>query len=158
MAQETFDHEHAHPRHGLDVLRRAERLHELAERLTDQHRVTCRVLTTDLTDPGAPDELMITAVTQLAHLVVPDMKARGHGRIVNLSLLAAFAPPGESLLHTGIKTYVLGTSQALGTELKPDGMRPIPFRAQYALGRSMNPFKSSAPEASQVSSPPAHRA
>ncbi len=229
------------------VARRAERLNELADRLTAEHGATCTVLTADLTDSGAPEELMtavreqgltvdvlinnagmssstafadtpwsglageiqlmITAVTQLAHLVVPDMKARGHGRIVNLSSLAAFAPPGESLLYTGIKTYVLGMSQALDMELKPHGihvtalcpgfthsefhdvmgtrdaasklpsilwqeadavaregwaavskgkpvcvpgtvnkvishgMRPVPFRLQYALGRSMNPFK-----------------
>ncbi len=229
------------------VARRAERLNELAERLTKQHGATCTVLTADLTDPGAPDELMasirergltvdvlinnagmsgssafadtpwselageiqlmITAVTQLAHLVVPDMLARGHGRIINLSSLAAFAPPGESLLYTGIKTYVLGMSQALDMELKPHGvhvtalcpgfthsefhdvmgtreaashlpsimwqrpeavaregwtavnrgkpvcvpgmfnkvashaMRPVPFRAQYVLGRNLNPFK-----------------
>lgn len=229
------------------VARRADRLAELAERLTKQHGVACTVLSADLTDPGAPDELMasirergltvdvlinnagmssstafaeapwsglagelqlmVTAVTHLAHLVVPDMKARGHGRIVNLSSLAAFAPPGESLLYTGIKTYVLQMSQALDMELKPHGvhvtalcpgfthsefhdvmgtrdaasnlpsilwqqpeavvregwaavnkgkpvcvpgtvnkilshgMRPVPFRAQYALGRSLNPFK-----------------
>lgn len=152
-------------------------------------------------------QLMVTAVTQLAHLVVPDMVARGHGRIVNLSSLAAFAPPGESLLYTGIKTYVLGMSQALDMELKPHGvhvtalcpgfthsefhdvmgtrdaaatlpsvlwqeaedvaregwaavsrgkpvcvpgavnkvlshaMRPVPFRLQYAMGRTFNPFK-----------------
>ncbi len=229
------------------VARRAERLEDLAERLTLQHGATCTVLAADLTDPGAPEELMasireqgltidvlinnagmsgsaafaesswsdlageiqlmITAVTQLAHLVVPDMKARGHGRIVNLSSLAAFAPPGESLLYTGIKTYVLAMSQALDMELKPHGvhvtalcpgfthsefhdvmgsrdaaaklpsvlwqdpeavvregwaavdrgkpvcvpgavnkvishaMRPVPFRAQYVLGRTLNPFK-----------------
>ncbi|EFQ84803.1 oxidoreductase, short chain dehydrogenase/reductase family protein [Aeromicrobium marinum DSM 15272] len=229
------------------VARRAERLEELAERLTAEHGITCTVLTADLTDPGAPEalmttigergltvdvlinnagmssstafadapwsglvgeiQLMVTAVTQLAHLVVPGMKERGHGRIVNLSSLAAFAPPGESLLYTGIKTYVLAMSQALDMELMPHGvhvtalcpgfthsefhdvmgtrdsasalpsilwqqpeavvregwdavnkgkpvcvpgavnkvishaMRPVPFRAQYVLGRSLNPFK-----------------
>lgn len=229
------------------VARRADRLTELADRLTTEHGVSCTVLAADLTDPAAPEalmasirehgltidvlvnnagmsgseafadtswsslageiQLMITAVTQLAHLVVPEMKARGFGRIINLSSLAAFAPPGESLLYTGIKTYVLAMSQALDMELKPHGinvtalcpgftysefhdvmgsreaatklpgflwqepeavvregwaavnkgkpvcvpgavnkvishgMRPVPYRAQYLLGRSLNPFK-----------------
>ncbi|MEH3034721.1 MAG: SDR family oxidoreductase [Aeromicrobium erythreum] len=67
-------------------------------------------------------QVMVTAVTELAHLVVPGMKQRGWGRIVNVSSLAAFAPPGESLLYTGIKGYVLDMSQALDMELKPHGV------------------------------------
>lgn len=152
-------------------------------------------------------QVMMTAPTQLAHLVVPGMKDRRWGRIINLSSLAAFAPPGESLLYTGIKSYVLNMSQALDMELKPHGinvtalcpgfthsefhdvmgskeaatslpsilwqqpeavvregwnavnagkpvcvpgivnkvvshaMRPVPYRAQYAMGKTFNPFK-----------------
>lgn len=67
-------------------------------------------------------QLMITAVTELAHRVAPGMKARGWGRIINLSSIAAFAPPGESLLYTGIKSYVLNISQSLDMELKPHGV------------------------------------
>lgn len=36
--------------------------------------------------------------------------------------LAAFSPPGASLLYTGIKSYVLGMSQSLDMELKPQGI------------------------------------
>jgi short-subunit dehydrogenase len=50
------------------------------------------------------------------------MKERGWGRIVNLSSLAAMAPPGEGLLYTGIKTYVLNISQSLNMELKRYGI------------------------------------
>ncbi|MEV0247361.1 SDR family oxidoreductase [Nocardia sp. NPDC050712] len=67
-------------------------------------------------------QLMVTAQTQLAHLVIPGMKERRWGRIVNLSSVAAFAPPAASLLYTGIKSYVLNTSQALDMELKPHGI------------------------------------
>jgi short-subunit dehydrogenase len=152
-------------------------------------------------------QLMVTAVTELAHRVLPGMKARGWGRIINLSSLAAFSPPGASLLYTGIKSYVLNISQSLDMELKPHGinvtalcpgftysefhdvmgtrdeanhlpkilwqqpedvvregwaavmkgkpvcvpgkvnkltaagMRPIPTRVGYFLGRTLNPFK-----------------
>lgn len=67
-------------------------------------------------------QLMVTAVTELVHLAVPGMKQRGYGRVVNVSSLAAFSPPGESLLYSGIKNYVLLMSQSLDMELKPHGV------------------------------------
>lgn len=67
-------------------------------------------------------QLMVTAVTELTHRVVPGMKTRGWGRIINLSSLAAFSPPGQSLLYSGIKSYVAYMSQSLDMELKPAGI------------------------------------
>ncbi len=46
------------------VARRAERLDELAAQLTAQHGAACTVLTADLTDPGAPEELMASVHDQ----------------------------------------------------------------------------------------------
>jgi len=71
---------------------------------------------------AAEIQVMVTAVTELAHLVVPGMKERGRGRIVNVSSLAALSPPGESLLYSGIKSYVMVMSQSLDMELKPHGI------------------------------------
>lgn len=67
-------------------------------------------------------QVMVTAVTELAHLVIPGMKERRYGRIVNVSSLAALLPPAASLLYTAIKSYVLNMSQALDMELKPHGV------------------------------------
>lgn len=67
-------------------------------------------------------QVMVMAVTELTHLYVPGMRERGWGRVINLSSLAAFQPPGASLLYTGIKTYVLNMSMALDMELKPHGV------------------------------------
>jgi len=67
-------------------------------------------------------QLMITALTELTHRVAPGMKARGWGRIINLSSLAAFSPPGASLLYTAIKSYVLLLSESVDMELKPHGV------------------------------------
>ena len=50
------------------------------------------------------------------------MRERRWGRIINLSSIAAFQPPAESLLYTGIKTYTLNVSQALNMELSRDGV------------------------------------
>ncbi|MDF1820197.1 MAG: SDR family oxidoreductase [Alcanivoracaceae bacterium] len=76
----------------------------------------------DWQELGGEIQLMITAVTELCHLVAPGMKARGWGRIINLSSIAAFAPPAASLLYTAIKSYVLNLSQSLDMELKPHGV------------------------------------
>lgn len=71
---------------------------------------------------AAEIQLMVTAVTELCHRVIPDMRKKGWGRIINLSSVAAFSPPGASLLYTGIKSYVLDISQSLDMELKPQGI------------------------------------
>jgi len=71
---------------------------------------------------AAEIQLMVTAVTELTHRVLPGMKARRWGRIVNLSSVAAVSPPGAGLLYTGIKSYVLNMSQSLDMELKPHGI------------------------------------
>lgn len=67
-------------------------------------------------------QVMITAVTQLCHLVLPHMRAQGWGRIINMSSIAALSPPAESLIYTGVKSYVLNMSQSLDMELKPQGI------------------------------------
>jgi len=67
-------------------------------------------------------QVMVTAVTELTHRVLPGMRERGWGRVINVSSIAAFAPPGAGLLYTGIKSYVLNMSEALDMELKPQGI------------------------------------
>ncbi|TSE00598.1 SDR family oxidoreductase [Skermania sp. ID1734] len=67
-------------------------------------------------------QLMVTAPTELMHRTAGGMRQRGWGRIVNLSSIAAFSPPGASLLYTGIKSYVALASQSLDMELKPHGV------------------------------------
>ncbi len=74
------------------------------------------------TELAAEIQVMITSLTELAHALVPGMKERGYGRIVNVSSIAAYAPPAASLLYTGIKSYVLHVSQSMDMELKPHGV------------------------------------
>lgn len=78
--------------------------------------------TTPWAKHAADIQLMVTGLTELCHRVLPGMQARGWGRIINLSSIAALAPPGASLLYTGIKSYVLNISQSLDMELKPQGI------------------------------------
>lgn len=67
-------------------------------------------------------QIMVTALTELCHRVLPHMRRQGWGRILNVSSVAALSPPATSLLYTGIKRYVLDISQSLDMELKPQGI------------------------------------
>lgn len=71
---------------------------------------------------GGEIQLMMTTLTELTHCIAPGMIERRWGRIVNVSSLAALSPPGESLLYSAIKSYVLVLSQSLDMEFKPHGV------------------------------------
>ena len=66
--------------------------------------------------------VMVNSLTELSHRFGQGMVARGWGRILNVSSLAAFAPNSPGMLYTGIKSYVLNISQALDMQLKPAGV------------------------------------
>lgn len=71
---------------------------------------------------GGEIQLMMTTLTELTHRIAPGMIQRRWGRIINVSSLAALSPPGESLLYSAIKSYVLVLSQSLDMEFKPHGV------------------------------------
>lgn len=51
--------------------------------------------------------------------VVPYMKARKYGKIINISSLAAIAPPTSSIHYSAAKAGVLGLTRDLALELAP---------------------------------------
>ncbi len=108
----------------LDVMARADALRMEIDILVNNAGLSGKdkFAETPWKELAAELQIMVTAVTELARRAVPGMQARGWGRIVNVSSIAAFAPPGASLLYTGIKSYVLNMSQALDMELKPHGI------------------------------------
>lgn len=63
-------------------------------------------------------QVMVNTVTELCHAVLPHMQAQKWGRIVNVSSLAAFAPPGQGSLYSAIKQYVLSFSQSLDMSVR----------------------------------------
>lgn len=73
-------------------------------------------------DLAAELQVMVMAVTELTHRVLPAMTERGWGRIINLSSIAALLPAGSGLLYTAIKRYVFDLSQSLDQDLKPLGV------------------------------------
>jgi short-subunit dehydrogenase len=67
---------------------------------------------------------LIVSACGLAHGVIPGMKARGRGAIINVASLAGFAPgvAGNSL-YPAAKSFAIRFSEALDAELRPHGIK-----------------------------------
>jgi hypothetical protein len=77
--------------------------------------------------------VMGTSVTELCHHLLPAMKERGWGRIINVSSIAAFAPQTPGNLYGPVKAYVVGFSEALAYETIPDGVNVCALCPGYTL-------------------------
>lgn len=95
----------------------------------------------------------ITALMQLTHCFLPGMIERKHGRILNLSSVAAFcAGPGMSVYYAS-KAFVRSFSEAVAEEVKGTGVTvtalcPGPtatgFEAAADMGNGSKMFKNAA--------------
>lgn len=69
-------------------------------------------------------QVMMTAPTELCHRLLPGMRARGGGRIVNVASLAGLLPaPAGHTLYAASKAYLIKFSQALALENRAHGVR-----------------------------------
>ncbi len=84
-------------------------------------------------DHAAFLQVMATALTQLCHLFVPEMTARGYGRIINVASVAAFTPQVAGNLYGGVKRYVVDFSEALAMELDGTGVHVCALCPGYTL-------------------------
>ncbi|HQV71511.1 MAG: SDR family oxidoreductase [Xanthomonadales bacterium] len=68
-------------------------------------------------------QVLMTAPTELCHRLLPAMRARGHGRIINVASLAGHVPGSAGqTLYAGAKSYLIKLSQALQLEYRDDGV------------------------------------
>lgn len=68
-------------------------------------------------------QVMVTAMCELAHCVLPGMQARGWGRIVNVASFAAFVPGvAGHTQYAASKAYLLRFSESLALEVAPHGI------------------------------------
>ena len=67
-------------------------------------------------------ELKLFAAIRLARLVVPLMRGRGGGRIINVTNIGAKAPPARSMPTTVSRAAGQAMTKALSKELAPDGI------------------------------------
>ena len=68
-------------------------------------------------------QVMLTAVVEMSHKVLPGMTERGFGRILNVASLAGLLPasPGQTL-YTPIKAFLVRFSQTLYLETRGTGV------------------------------------
>ena len=67
--------------------------------------------------------VLVLAVAELTHRLLPGMIERGYGRIVNVASLVALMPPPAGLtLYAASKALVIAFSEALGHEVHAHGV------------------------------------
>lgn len=67
-------------------------------------------------------QLNMVALTELCHAVLPGMRARGKGRIMNIASVAAFQACPRFAVYGATKSYVLMLSEALAAEENRHGI------------------------------------
>lgn len=68
-------------------------------------------------------QVMVTAVAELTHRVLPPMIERGYGRIVNVASLAGLVPPSAGhTLYAASKAFVITFSESLALETAEHGV------------------------------------
>jgi uncharacterized protein len=79
--------------------------------------LTGRYVASGWAEQAAMLQVMLTAVCELSHKVLPDMTQQGFGRIVNVASLAGLIPasPGQPL-YTPIKAFLVKFSETLHLE------------------------------------------
>lgn len=68
-------------------------------------------------------DLNIRALTELCRAVLPAMRARGNGAILNVASTAAFQPGPNMAVYYATKAYVLSLTEALHQEHRGAGIR-----------------------------------
>ncbi len=67
-------------------------------------------------------DLNISGLTAMVHTFLPDMVARGRGRVLNVASIAAFQPVPTLASYAASKAYVLSLSESLAEELRGTGV------------------------------------
>lgn len=67
-------------------------------------------------------QLNVAQLVALTHALLPAMLRHGHGRIMNLASIAAFAPVPYLAVYSATKAFVLAFSEALAEELRDTGV------------------------------------
>lgn len=68
-------------------------------------------------------QIMVTAVAELTHRLLPGMIERQYGRIINVASLAGLVPsPAGHTLYAAAKAFLIKFSESLGHEVRRDGV------------------------------------
>ena len=80
-------------------------------------------LSFDCEDYARMIQLNITSLTDLCHLAIPDMAARGGGGVINVGSTASFVPVPFSAVYGATKGYVIMLTEAIRYECAEKGIR-----------------------------------
>lgn len=79
---------------------------------------------TDWDDQARFLQLMVTAVAELSHRLLPGMRERGHGGIINVASLAGIVPGSAGhTLYAASKAFLIAFSESLAMENADAGIR-----------------------------------
>lgn len=68
-------------------------------------------------------QVMVVALTELTHRLLPGMVARGYGRVIHVASLAALVPaPAGHTLYAACKAFVIKFSESLANEVMKSGV------------------------------------
>lgn len=67
-------------------------------------------------------EVNVTALTRLTHALLPAMRARRRGTILNVSSIASLLPVPKLAVYAATKAYVTSFSEAIRAELRGSGV------------------------------------
>jgi len=70
----------------------------------------------------AATNLLLTSVVELTRAVLPGMKERGWGRILNITSIAVKQPVAGLMLSNSLRAAVTGMARTLATEVAPFGI------------------------------------
>jgi len=81
-------------------------------------------------------QLNVAVLTRLCRAVLPGMRERGHGRVLNIASLAGVVPLPRMAVYGASKSYVLHLSHALAEEFRGSGvtvtaLAPGPVRTAF---------------------------
>ncbi|MEM6914609.1 MAG: SDR family NAD(P)-dependent oxidoreductase, partial [Pseudomonadota bacterium] len=76
----------------------------------------------DLAQDQAMIDLNVSALVTLSHLVGNDMKARGGGKMLQVSSTASFMAGPYQAVYFATKAFVTSFSQAIDQEMRKDGI------------------------------------
>lgn len=79
----------------------------------------------EIDDAETQININVIAPTRLAHAAVRAMKARGQGRIINVSSGTAFVPSLYNAAYSGTKSYLSTLSLTISEELKGTGVNVL---------------------------------
>ncbi len=68
-------------------------------------------------------QLNVSTLMELTHLLLPGMRQRGFGRILNVASVVSFMPCPNFAVYAASKAFVLSFSQALHHELRQENIR-----------------------------------